>query len=127
MTWAVTEGDRGGQGRGVPWSAEMAAAAALERVSDAVFSVDRDFVYTYANASAARLVGSTPELLMGRSLWDTLSQDQRIVVEASCQDAWHTQKVTDLEVHVADADAWFATRIFPSPEGLTVVQHQLTT
>ena len=127
LTWAVTEGDRGGQGRGVPWSAEMAAAAALERVSDAVFSVDRDFVYTYANASAARLVGSTPELLMGRSLWDTLSQDQRIVVEASCQDAWHTQKVTDLEVHVADADAWFATRIFPSPEGLTVVQHQLTT
>ena len=42
----------------------------LDRVPDALFSLDRDWRFSYLNPAAERLLGAPLEELLGKRLWD---------------------------------------------------------
>jgi len=46
----------------------------LERVSDAVVALDREWHYTYVNRRAAQLFGRRPEDLVGRHIWSVFPE-----------------------------------------------------
>jgi PAS domain S-box-containing protein len=46
----------------------------LERVSDGVVALDRNWRYTYVNSRAAGLFGRRPEELIGRHIWTELPE-----------------------------------------------------
>ena len=43
-------------------------ASVLERISDAVVALDRNWIYTYVNDRAARIFGRTPADLIGKHI-----------------------------------------------------------
>lgn len=47
-----------------------ARSNALERVSDAVLSIDKNNRYTYVNERAAEILGVDPEAVLGEHIWD---------------------------------------------------------
>jgi PAS domain-containing protein len=50
-------------------SHERRLVDALERISDGFVALDREWRYTYVNATAAKLLGRRPEELIGRNIW----------------------------------------------------------
>src|SRR5688500_3606077 len=64
------DGNHGSLGAGqASGSAMKPFADVLERVSDDLVALDKDWLYTYVNSQAAALFGRWPEDLVGRHIW----------------------------------------------------------
>jgi PAS domain S-box-containing protein len=100
--------------------------ALLERVTDGVYALDRDWRYTYVNAAAAGLVGRRPEELVGRNVWALFPDAVGLPFFEAAQRAEATGEPSHVEAHYPPLDAWFESTIYPSAEGYTIVSRDVT-
>jgi PAS domain S-box-containing protein len=98
----------------------------LERVSDGVVGLDREWNYTYINDSALRLLQKRADEVLGRSIWEVFNEAVDSPVHGAMHRAMATQNVCFVEDHYAPLHSWFECRIYPSPNGLTVFFHDIT-
>ena len=98
----------------------------LERVSDAVVALDRDWRYTYVNHRAAELFGRKPEDLLGRHIWTTFPEGVGQPFHLAYEKAMAEQAVIKIENYYEPWDRWFENRIYPSPDGLSIFFHEIT-
>jgi PAS domain S-box-containing protein len=85
----------------------------LETMSTAFITLDREWVFTYANAAAERIFGA----LVGHRLRD---------VYPELQQALDTGRAVSFQQFYAPLDAWFDVRATPSEDGLSVYFHDVT-
>lgn len=95
--------------------------AAMSSITDALFTVDHDWRFTYLNRQAERLLQRDAPSLLGRVVWEEFPE----AVTTPLYDAYHRasagQVVVEVdELHYAPLDLWIEARAFPSTEGLTV-------
>ncbi|HOV98377.1 MAG TPA: response regulator [Bacteroidota bacterium] len=92
----------------------------LERISDGFFALDDNWRVTYINKRGAQILGKESEELMGKVFWDVFPDTvgQTIYKDFLC--AFEEQKRLYFEEWHAPWRKWFETRIYPSPEGLSV-------
>lgn len=110
------------------WHAEQVEADAhrrvaqtLERINDAVYSLDRSWRFTFVNAEAGQLLGWDPADLVGRNLWDTFPGTVGSRFERSYRHAVAYGETVAFEAYYPEPlDAWFAVRAYPGEHGLTV-------
>jgi PAS domain S-box-containing protein len=116
-------------------SAREAALAAstllndvLARVEDGLVGLDRDWRYTYLNARAARMLGrDTPQDLLGKHIWTEFPEGIGQPFQRAYEEAMKTQQPVVFEDHYHPWGLWFESRIYPSPDGLSIYFTDVTT
>ena len=99
----------------------------LETMTDAFYSLDREWQFTYVNAPAERMLGRSRNDLVGRVLWQEFpaalgraSHDQYRRVMAT------GEPITFEEYYPAPVDARFELRAWATPEGVSVLLHDVS-
>jgi PAS domain S-box-containing protein len=100
--------------------------AALNRVSDGIIVLDRDWTCTFLNTAGAALLGRDRGDLLAREVWPAFSPEVRATFEPHLREALHTQQVSEFEERLDPDGRWFSVRSFPSPDGLTIYFRDIT-
>jgi PAS domain S-box-containing protein len=98
----------------------------LERVSDGVVALDRNWRYTYVNSRAAMLFGRQPDELVGRHIWTEFPEGVGQPFQLAYQKAMDEQIFIEMENYYEPWDRWFENRIYPSPDGVSIFFHEIT-
>jgi PAS domain S-box-containing protein len=98
----------------------------LESITDAFFSVDREWRFTYLNPQAERLLQRTQAELLGKSVWEEFPE----AVGSTFYRDYHTavwQKVSvQFEEFYPPLHAWFSVHAYPAKDGLSVYFNDIT-
>lgn len=92
----------------------------LERISDGFLALDIDWKVTYINKRGAQLLGKDVEEIVGKIFWEVFPDTVGQPFYDDFLRALNEQKRLYLEEWYAPWRKWFETRIYPSPEGLSV-------
>jgi PAS domain S-box-containing protein len=96
----------------------------LERVSDAILGLDRQWHCTYANCSAGQLFGQSPQGLLGKHIWTEFPQGIGQPLQRACESSLSEQRFIQIESYFEPR--WYENRIFPSRNGLSIFFHDIT-
>jgi PAS domain S-box-containing protein len=92
----------------------------LEAMNAAFFAVDRDWRFTYVNAEAERVLSSTREDLLGRSIWEAFPGTAESVFGEHYRAAAESGRERVFEAYYPPFGAWYEVRAWPAPDGLSV-------
>lgn len=129
--------DRDAQGRVVGFAAmvedigarkraEERATTILESITDAFFTVDREWRVSYVNRLAERIMNRTARGILGRTLWELFPALHGTSVEAAYRAAMDRQTPLSFEWQVAPDGLWLDVRAYPSDDGLSVYLRDIT-
>jgi PAS domain S-box-containing protein len=102
-------------------------ARLLETMSDAFFSLDPDWRFTFVNPEAEKLLGLPSEHLVGRGIWEEFPGAVGSVFEQQYRRAVATGEPASFEAYYPPLAEWFEVRAWPSPDGLSVYFHEVST
>jgi PAS domain S-box-containing protein len=98
----------------------------LDRVTDAIMVLDRDWKFTYLNTPAAEELRAKPDEAHGRRLWEMDPSFKGTAWEENFVQALQNQKPAIFEAFSPISGRCFEVRVFPSREGLTVYARDVT-
>jgi PAS domain S-box-containing protein len=99
----------------------------FERVSDAFVALDSDWRYTYVNARAGEMFGRDPASLIGKHIWTEFPDGIGQPFHKAYERAMAVQRPVHLEEYYPPFNRWFENLIYPSPEGLSIYFHDIST
>jgi PAS domain S-box-containing protein len=83
----------------------------FERVTDACVALDRDWRYTYLNATACELFGRKAEELIGRHIWTEFAEGVVPPFRLACEKAMTEQCPQQVETFYPPYHRWFENRV----------------
>jgi PAS domain S-box-containing protein len=99
----------------------------LDRITEAVYTVDADWRVTFWNDTMADRTGIDPEDVVGENLWERFGESVPAELEAAYREAMATGGPVELEQYVPEPfDYWVEVRAFPGDEGMTVFSRDVT-
>ena len=101
---------------------ELAAdlRATFESIDDGFCTLDRDWRFTYANATAERLARRPMGMLIGQRLWDVWPDLAGGEIDERFHRVAQTRATERFAFHYPPYDAWFTIAAYPSRGGITV-------
>lgn len=109
-------------------AANMAArlSATLESITDAFYTLDRAWRFTYLNPEAERLFKRPRAQLLGKVLWEEFSALRGQIGYRELHRAVREKRTVVFEEYYAPYEVWSEVRAYPSDEGLTVYFRDIT-
>ena len=101
-------------------------ATTLESITDAFFTLDRSWRFTFLNSEAERLLERSADELLGTEVWEAFPDAVGSPFEACYREAVATLQTGKLEAFFPPLDRWFSVRAYPSDAGLTVYFQDVT-
>ncbi|BAY79972.1 two-component hybrid sensor and regulator (plasmid) [Nostoc linckia NIES-25] len=98
----------------------------LESISDAFIAVDSKWCYTYINQKAAEIFGRKPEDLIGKNIWQEVSEEFRQHSYQAYTQAFTEKSFVQLEAYYPSIQRWFENRIYPSGDGVSIFLKEIT-
>lgn len=98
----------------------------LESITDAFFTVDHDWHFTYVNREAERLWRRTRDTMLGRRLWDIFPAALGTIFERSYRRAMSGATGVSFEAFYPQLLMWFGVDCHPSDDGLSVYFRDVT-
>lgn len=98
----------------------------LNRISDAMISVDNDWRYTFINDAAMTDHPLSKEATIGKIIWDIHPEMKGTLFWEKYHQAMNERKVVEFENHYPPFNRWFSVKIYPSPDGLTIFYRDIT-
>lgn len=98
----------------------------LENISDAFFSLDRNWCFTYMNKKAGEIFNCNPKEIIGKHIWTEFPKGVGQVFYHAYYKATETQQFVIFEEYYPPYKKWFENRIFPSIEGLSIFLNDIT-
>ncbi len=95
-------------------------ARALESVTDAFYTLDREWRFTYLNNEAERVQQRSRAELLGRVVWDAFPESVGSAFDTEFHRAIETGQPVAFESSYPPLDLLVAVRAFPSADGLAV-------
>jgi PAS domain S-box-containing protein len=92
----------------------------LERVSDGVVALDRQWRYTYVNGSGGRMLGHEASSLIGKHIWSEFPEGRGQKFQQAYEKAIEEQRPVQLREYYPPWNRWFENRIYPSADGLSI-------
>ncbi len=106
---------------------EVQLREVLERTTDAVFVLNRDWVFTYLNPNAAQLLASGRDLV-GRNIWEEFPDGIDSTFEREYHRAMIDRVSTQFEEYYPQPlDKWFEVHAYPTREGIAAFFRDITT
>ena len=98
----------------------------LESIDDAFFAVDKNWVVTYWNNSAERVLGKNKSEMLDHKLWDVFSES----VGSESYKQYHMAVATNQAMHFEDfyqpLEKWYEISAYPAETGLSVYFKDVT-
>ena len=107
-------------------AARNRATSILESITDAFFTLDREWRLTYVNQQAERLVKRKREELLGRNLWDEFPEAVNLLFYQEYHRAMSQQVSVEFEAFYPPLNSWFEMHAYPSKEGLSVYYRDIS-
>jgi len=98
----------------------------LESLTDAFFTVDRAWCFTYVNAQAERLLRRPRAQLLGQLAWDVLPMYRGTPAQRHLERAMSQNVAVQFEEHNEAAGIWVQIKAFPSKQGLAIDVKDIT-
>ncbi len=99
----------------------------MESITDALYTLDTDWRFTYVNRRAAEVLERVADELIGRTLWDEFPAVLGSPLERACREAvadGHSIHLADY--HYPPLERHFAVNVYPSQHGLAVYFRDVT-
>ncbi len=113
--------------------AEIAAKLALEEkntilesIDDAFFAVDKNWIVTYWNHKAEKVLGRPKKEILNHNLWEVYSDSIDSESYKKYHQAIETRQVVRFEDYYPPLDKWYEISAFPSENGLSVYFKDIT-
>jgi PAS domain S-box-containing protein len=98
----------------------------LNRINDAVVSLDNDWRYTFLNDAALVTHPLGREETLGKVMWDVHPEMEGTVFWDKYHEAMHTKRVVEIESYYEPMKTWFSVKIYPADNGLTIFYRDVT-
>ncbi|TKB95981.1 PAS domain S-box protein [Pedobacter cryophilus] len=98
----------------------------LESIGDAFFAIDKNWVVTYWNYQAEKMLGTPKEIIFGKNLWDVFSESINSVSFYKYHEALETKQVIHFEDYYEQQKSWYEISVYPSDNGLSVYFKDIT-
>lgn len=98
----------------------------LESIGDAFFAVDKNWIVTYWNHMAEKMLGMPKADIIGRNLWKVYADFIGSESYKKYHLALETNSIVRFEDYFPQNDTWFDISAFPSKEGLSVYFKDIT-
>lgn len=100
--------------------------ATLESITDAFYTLDRDWRFTYLNPEAERLLQRPKQELLGKVGGKEFRETMGSEIEENFFRAMRENQSVDFNTYYAPLKRWFEVRAYPSEEGLAVYFQDIT-
>lgn len=98
----------------------------VESITDAFFTLDHHFRFTYLNQNAAEVLGSTVDALLGEVIWEKCQIGYDSIFAKRYRLSAKRQQKIHFEEYYTPGDKWLDVHVYPSPDGLTVYFSDIT-
>jgi len=98
----------------------------LESISDAFYSLDLNWRFTYVNHKAANQWRMKPEELLGRNIWEIFPTGNDTESYRFMQQAMEEKQVHQYESYSSFLDQWLNISLYPTDRGLSVYFQDIT-
>lgn len=98
----------------------------VESISDAFFTVDRDWIVTYWNKQAELFLGKRRDAIVGKKLWDEYEDAVNLAFYKQYHHAVATGETVHFEEYYPATQSWFEVSAYPSEKGLAVIFKDVT-
>ncbi|WKB51262.1 PAS domain S-box protein [Eleftheria terrae] len=98
----------------------------LESITDAVFTLDHDWRFTYVNRHAEQVLARPRESLLGRCVWAEFPQAVGTVFQREYERAVAQNRAVNFKAYYAPLLCWLEVHAYPSELGLTVYFRDVT-
>jgi diguanylate cyclase (GGDEF)-like protein/PAS domain S-box-containing protein len=98
----------------------------LEAMSDAFYTLDRQWRFTYLNQAAERLLRRARQELLGKGLWDAYPDLVGTHFGAQYEFVMAHRRPVVFEEYYAPLQVWKDVRIYPTEEGLAAYTTDIT-
>ncbi|WP_158268888.1 PAS domain S-box protein [Pseudomonas mangrovi] len=92
----------------------------LESITDAFYTLDRNWHFDYANHEASLQLGYTREELLGQDIWSLFAELESSEIGERYRLAMDQQQPQHFETYFPPMQRWFEIHAYPSEEGLAV-------
>lgn len=101
-------------------------AVTLESITDAFFTLNTDWHFTYVNSEAELVLKRPRQQILGKSMWEVFPEVAGSVFETHYRQAVEENRKTSFEAYYPPLEAWFSVNAYPSSEGLAVYFQDVT-
>lgn len=98
----------------------------LENISDALFTLDHEWRFTFLNSQAEILLDRRREALLGKVVWDEFPDALNTSFEREYRRATTRQETVRFVEYYPPLEKWFEVNAYPAPEGLAVYFRDIT-
>ncbi|HVZ56479.1 MAG TPA: PAS domain-containing protein, partial [Chitinophagaceae bacterium] len=98
----------------------------LESITDGFFSLDRDWVVTYCNKEAEKLLATPKEEILGKNLWERYAEAIPLKFYSEYHRALQENIAVHFEEYYEPVKSWFEVSAYPSATGLSVFFRDVT-
>jgi PAS domain S-box-containing protein len=92
----------------------------LESIGDAFFAVDKNWVVTYWNSVAEKVLRKKKSEIINRNLWEEFSNSINSLSYKKYHEAIKTNRPVHFEDYYTPLDKWYEISAYPSDKGLSV-------
>lgn len=100
-------------------------ATIFESITDAVFTLDHNWRFTYVNGRSEELLQKKRSELLGRTIWALFPEALGSEFEVQYRRAFETGESVSFESYYAPLDNWVEVSAYPSEEGLAVYYRRI--
>jgi len=98
----------------------------LESIGDAFFALDKNWMVTYWNKEAEKMLLVSKNDIIGKYLWDVFSDSVNLKSNKKYNEAVDTNKAVLFEDYYTPLNKWFEVSAYPSENGLSVYFKDIT-
>jgi PAS domain S-box-containing protein len=102
------------------FESESRIAKTLENISDAFFTLDTAWRFSFLNGQAERLLRRSRVALLGRKIWDEFPEALGTAFQQHYEQAARSGTTARFTAFFPPLDIWFEVSAYPSAEGLAV-------
>ncbi len=107
--------------------ADARISRVLETMSSAFFLLDDEWRFSYVNAEAERVLGSTRAEMLGGVIWELFPLSVGSAFEEHYRGAAREGEPRTFEAYYPPPlDGWYEVRAWPGPDGLSVYFHDIS-
>jgi len=98
----------------------------LDTLNEGIFAFDKEWHFIYTNQAGARIIGRPREEFIGRNIWQYAPSLIHTRFYTEMHNAVTQNRVIVMEDFYPAINMWLESNICPSPEGITVVSHDIS-
>ena len=100
--------------------------ATFESITDAFYTLNKNWEFTYINPEAERLLRRDRQELLGKTVWTSFLEEVTHKLYPQFKLAADTCQAVQFEVYLEYYQKWFDIRVFPAEEELSVYFRDIT-